>query len=805
MWRHYLAMALRVMAADRVYTFINLGGLATGLAAMALLFLHVGGQLGFEGWLPDHQRTYRIDGTETAPGRDPVRVARAPGPLRDALPRAVPGIEQIARLYDVQASVIRDGLPFAERIMAADPNFFSVIRLPFVAGDPERALADPAGIAISERASARYFGGADPIGRRLTLRLPQPRDFTVRAVFRTLPSDSHMDFDLVVPLAAYFGSASEAVKAIPESWGGSYFFTYARLASGADPGAIEASLPGFVDRNMPAWMKGAIKSAPHDYYHFRLIPLSEVHFDGGPVAAMKPGDSRAALLGLSAIALLILAVAAVNFANLAAARSTLRAREVALRKVLGARRRQILVQFGVEALLLVTLAGLVGVSLVELGRPWLAALLGAPPDTLAGRDWQMWAAIALVAAVTAIVSGLYPATIVARIRPAVILASGRLRFPGGGLRQGLVIGQFAVSTALIAIAIVMTLQMRFADRADLGFDREGLLIVRAPADLDQPERMRAFAEAARRLPGIQGAALSSAVPSDESEDNLSVLLPGSAKPVQVGVHRVSPDFFATYKVRLLAGRAPPAERSGAELAPVVVNAAALPRLGLGDPAGAIGRILRTGTSRFEVAGVAANVRFRSLREGIRDEIYRVEATPGGIVSLRLDPAQRQAARAAVERLWRARFPEAPFAGRLLEDSLESLYGAERRQVRLVILFSSIAILLSCLGLFAMAAFSAQQRQREIAIRKLLGARSADIARLLLLHFAWPVLLANAIAWPAAWLVLRHWLDGFAYRVELPISAFLAASVAALAIALVAVAGQALSSARLRPAAILRAA
>jgi putative ABC transport system permease protein len=803
---HYLTMSLRSLGRERFLSAINLLGLATGLASIILIFLHVTSEYSYDRWIPGHERLYRIDTVETVPGQKPVEIAAAPGPIRDALIKDFPGIEDISRAYAAPLTVEHDGRPFAEQVLVADPNFFTLLRLPFESGDGARALRTPVSVALSARAAARYFGDSDPVGQRLAILTPERRDFVVSAVFETIPHNSHMKFDIVIPHGGYFPLADEETRSIPESWAGAYFHTYARLKPGADVAAIERGLPAFVDRSLPQWLTGLLKTAPHDFFQFRFVPLRDVHFEGAPVGAMKPPASRTTVLALLLVALLILLIAAINFANLSAARSTLRAREVALRKTVGARGRQIFLQFLVEALTLTAIAALLAVALAEIALPWLAGLLGLERGAAIPSGWILWAMLAGAVVLTALGSGLYPSLLAARIRPAAIFGR-RAAGPGGGsLRGALVVGQFAISIALIATTIVIVMQTRFAGTSDLGFDRRDMLVVRAPAGPEGAALAAAFRDEAARHPDVLSAASSSAVPSDPSEDNISISRPGSAKPVQLGYHRVDPNFFRTYGVRALSGRTDSLRRAGAgaeDSGSAVVNRAALGLLGFDAPDQALGQVVRAGSKAFTIVGVVPDMHFRSLHQPVRQEIYVLDDAPGTAVSIRFRTADLPAFTAAIDGMWKRRIPGHAVQREFLDDSLDSLYERERSQAALLSLFSAVAILISCLGLVAMAAFTVQRRTREIALRKVLGARSRDILRLLLWQFLRPVVLANLLAWPAAFLIARNWLDRFAYRIDLPLSAFLLASLAAALIACAAVAAHSLRVARAKPAPALR--
>lgn len=806
MWLHYFKMCLRAMARQRFLSAINLLGLAVGLASVILISVHVAAELSYDAWLPRQERLYRIDTVETVPGQAPNEIALAPGPMREALLRSFPQIEAVTRAYSAPLTIVRDGRPFAEDVLVADPDFFRIIALPFRSGDPDRALAEPSRVVLSERAALKYLGTADAVGRRLSITAPQPRDFVVGAVFRTLPRESHLKFDVVIPHAGYFPLAGPETVEIPASWGGAYFHTYARLRPGADLAAIERGLPDFVDRSLPQWLTGLLKTAPHDFYKFRFVALRNVHFDGAPIGAMKPPASRTTIVALSLVALLILAIAAINFANLSAARSTLRAREVALRKAVGARGLQILTQFLVEAIILVMVAALLAVAASELALPWVAGLLGLQRAVLPG-DPALWALLAAAALATALASGLYPSVVAARIRPAALFNRGSARRAGGRVRSALVVVQFAISIALIATTAVILLQTRFARDRDLGFDPGRMLIVRAPEGPEGPVLAAAFRDEVARRPDVAAAALSSAVPSDPSEDNISIDRAGSVKPVQLGYHRVDSLFFSTYGVKPLAGRGRATGRSATDEAhaafPAVVNEAALRPLGFPTAERAVGEILRSGGKSYTIVGVVPDLHFRSLHRPVRPEIYRLDDLPGTAVSIRYRTADLRGFLAAIDSIWSRRVPGYAVEREFLDEALQAQYSAERVQAALLGLFAAVAILLSCLGLVAMAAFTVESRTREIALRKVLGARSSDILRLLLWQLLRPVVAANAIAWPVAYLVARKWLDQFAYRIDMPVSAFLLAGLAAALAAAGAVGLHVIKVARANPAAALQ--
>lgn len=790
-----MRFALRVLARDRFFSIVNLLGLAVGLACVAFILLHVRNELSYDRWLPNSENLYRIDTRETVPGGEPVRIAAAPGPLAEALKRQFPQVEAISRAHRVKTSIVREGRPHPASLLVADPNFFGLIGLPFAAGSAEEALRTNGSAAISRSAAFRFFGTDKAVGMRLTALVPESRDYVVGAVFEDIKDNSHLDFDMVVPFDSYFGANSSDIMAIPDSWAGAYFHTYARLRDGADPADIEAGLPALVDRLLPQWMTGLLKSAPHDFYRFSLVPVRDVHFDGAEVDSMKPPASRDGMIAISFAALLILLIACVNFANLTMARSTLRDREVALRKILGARRYQIFRQFVGESVLVAAIAGLLAMALVELTIPVLSPYFGLPAGALAEAHGELALGIGILLLLTAFGSSLYSSMIVSAIRPGSTLSGSGAGGAGKSIRKALVVLQFAVSIGLIATTLVMVAQTRFARSASLGFDPANMILLRVP---EKPDRAG--------HPNVIGVAVSSAVPTDQSEDNISVRVPASPKPVQLGIHQVDSGFFDTYKVAAIAGRTSSRQAAGnasGQAAPVVVNRSALATLGYRDPGEAIGQILHADSTARVIVGVVPDVHFRSLHQTVRPELYRLNDDAGGVISLRHDGADLAALLTFVDRVWRERIPDVAIDRAFLDDRIASLYEKERRQAALLSVFAIVAVALSCLGLVAMAAFSVQRRTREIAIRKVLGARTSDIVRLLLWEFTRPVVLANLIAWPVAYYAVRTWLDQFAYRIDLPAWPFLLSGLAALLVAFVAVGGHTLQVARTSPALALR--
>ncbi len=775
--------------------------------------------MSYDSWLVNSGNIFRVDTAEMYPGRAPLLIARAPGPMRQALLADFAQIEDIARAHLTSISVVENGRAFNERVLVADRNFFELIALPFIEGEAQGALANTTSVALSRRMAEKLFGTSGAVGKSLTLLAPEAKDFKVAAVFETLPSNSHMAFDIVIPIDSFFARRQDsATPSIPDQWGGAYFYTYLRLIDGTDATALQAALPAFVDKHLPTRIVEAIAGAPHDFYKFNLVPLRDIHFDGAPLAAMKPKGDIATVMAFAGIALLILAIGCINFTNLATARSMLRAREVALRKVVGAGRGQLIVQFLGEAFILTAIALILALGLVELALPHYNAFINKIIALDIGADPTILLGLLGLTVLVGLAAGLHPAFVMSAIRPATMLKSGPTSTAGHGrLRALLVLLQFAISIALITATLVIFQQTQFARNADLGFKTDEILIVHGPRGTGRDVVVGTLMDRLRAHPEVIAVAASSAVPSvlsEGSEANAPVFTLGGTKPILLGIQTVGTTFFQTYAVEPIAGRLFSEQISSDAMTPLfdgtqdergsaIINQSAVIRLGFAGADDAIGQVMRAGSVSLSIVGVVPDLHFRSLRQNVRPEFYVTSATPGSAISIRFRTDDVAKLLSFVDRVWTELVPDRAIRRTFLDDSLDALYAGDRERAVLLGAFAALAVIVSCLGLFAMASISAQRRTLEIGIRKVMGAGTVDITRLLIWQFCRPVLIANLVAGPVAWWFLRDWLNGFAYRTELTPLPFVAAGAIALLIASATVANHALHVARSKPVKALR--
>jgi putative ABC transport system permease protein len=826
MWRNYLTVSLRALTKNRTFAFINIFGLALGLAACLLLLLYVRYETSYDAWLPEAERIYQVQtfGTDPETGESFAYPA-VTRPVAEALAKYFPQIE-VSKFETDEAVVLQGGQALTvERAAAVDGGFFSIIQLPFLKGDPETALRDTDSVTLSRSEAIRLLGTPDALGRTITtVREGKKFDLRVTGIFEDLPKNSHMDINMI----RRFNSAEE--EDCP--WGCVNGSAYVKLKPGVDVGTINSQMPAWERRNVPKLdLAGTPLAATTDW---RLTNVRDIHL-GVAQDGDKPGNDMRTIVTFTIIALLILGMAVVNFVNLATARAGQRAREVAVRKVLGARKRQLMGQFLGESMLLVAISMLIALALVELTVPAFSALLDADFDIRYFGAGGIALPVIALTLIVGLAGGLYPAFQLARYRPAAVLKANKSTAApegSGRLRNLLVVAQFAVSIGLIACTAVVYHQTIFARTADPGYQREGLLTVSGLRNPEVGKVREALAREIAKVDGVTDVSATKIVPAEGPTFHTSATVPGRSGTVKLGWYSVEPSFFDTMRISIVAGRklsnahakdrmfvnfensdTAAVEAAAREIAArganIVVNQSAAKSLGFADPASAVGKQIgipafneEIGPVPATIVGVAKDTRFRSVRDPIEPIIYYDDGYYRYIVA-RFAAADPNAVMRGVEQAWRRLLPEVPFEASFAEEKLASLYGAEQARGTTFAGFAMLAVVIACLGLFGLAAFTAERRTKEIGIRKVFGARVRDIVRLLAWQFSKPVVIANLIAWPAAWWVMRDWLNGFDARIALTPAPFLLAGLLALLIALGTVAGHAIRVARTNPIHALR--
>ncbi|MEA3058184.1 MAG: putative transport system permease protein, partial [Sphingomonadales bacterium] len=613
-------------------------------------------------------------------------------------------------------------------------------------------------------------------------------------------------------------------------WGCQSGWVFLKLRPGTDVAKLQAQEPAWEKRNIPDEPNGGIRFNQGDDQDWHFVNLQDVHLGKAQGGTMTPGNDRRSIATFAIIAVLILGMAVVNFTNLATARASQRAREVALRKVLGATRRQLVVQFVAESILISAVAMLLALALVELlVRPFAAFLDADLALSYFGRGGILLPAVALTLLV-GVISGLYPAFFLSRFQPAQVLKANRsaAETPGSGrLRAALVVAQFAVSIGLIICTAVIYGQTVYARSVDPGYKRDHILQVDNMNRYQLLPKAEAIVEQMKRVPGVIAVGLTDIGVATDNSSNTGLIPPGANKMVTIGQYGVNEGFLDAMGLKLLAGRwfdrsrpmddmtfdfpiQKPQEIAYAQRGVnVVLNQYAAKKLGFKSPQDAIGKVVKselfetgTGMVNINIIGVVGDSRFRSVRTPIDPIMFQNQHKGPAemIIRYRGDPATVEA---AVERQWKQITNDVPFEAKFSEDIVRELYKAEDSRAKIFAAFSMLAVIIGCLGLFGLAAFTAERRTKEIGIRKVLGARTRDIVRLLVWQFSRPVIIANVIAWPVAWWMMRDWLNGFDQRISLTPIPFVVAAAVALGIAVATVVGHAVKVARANPIHALR--
>ena len=801
--RFALVSLYRALTRHRTHAALNIAGLAIGMAVAIMLGLYVRFETGFEDWLPDREQIYLVQTDVRTPDQPfSGRHHWTMGGLLDEIREDFPDTTG-TRIEPMGASVIENGVAVVEDLDRVDDSFFEVFDLPIVAGQGGGALSDPANVLLSQALAERYFGtAADAVGQSLTAMIDgETRSLRVVGVFADLPADSELEFTMLTRLPDAIDTPWWS------NWGSTSVQTFLRFDSAADAARFAEATDAFVDRRA-----GSTYEAPaSDQIGLHLLPITEWHLTP---EGREPDSRRQTVTVLGLVGVLTLLIAIVNYVNLATARAALRAREVAMRKVLGADRGSLIRQFLIEAIGVAALAGLVALVLVEVALPFVNAAGGTELSlSYLGQDGVILPLLALVLLI-GLVAGAYPAFVLSRYNAASVLASARS--PGGGragtrVRQVLVAAQFALAIAFMIGTGVLFAQGQHLRNADLGFDREGLLLIRSMSWVQDEGQRRAIRTRMTQLPSVRSASISDNVAGGSSSNNVDTFT--DARGTQLSMRRVAigPDFFETYGTKLLAGRflGPQFASDESEALEweeprnVVINTLLLRALGYDDPTDAIGKQIGHGAPPRTIVGVVDDMRFLSPREPIDPTYYTYYEDPGyGAMTLRFtgDP---QTTMDAAREAWIGVAGNLPFEAQTGVESLQNYYEEDDRAARLFAIGAGLAVLIGMVGLWGLASFNTARRTREIGIRKALGASRTDVVRLLIGQFLGPVLLANIIAWPLAWLATSRWLTGFSDRISLSPLFFIGASLIAVVIAVLTVLGQSLRASRAEPAWALR--
>ncbi|MDE2728564.1 MAG: ABC transporter permease [Gemmatimonadota bacterium] len=797
-----LTIALRHLGRNKGYALVNVLGLAVGMACSILIFLYVAYELSYDRYHAQADRIYRVVFNDNA------KTPRSVGPAMQA---DFPEVRDLLRMHPTTGTWVmkyEDRIYYERAVYWAESSLFDFFALPLVQGDPESALEAPYTVVISEDTARRYFGDEDPMGKTIDA----DNGFmllTVTGILENMPANTHFQADFFISLASGY---EEYGRWSRENWDSFFFYTYIMLAEGVSPADLAVKFPGFVDRHV-----GEQLQVRGGRYAFSLQPVTDIHLYSHLENEPGVNTDISYVYILSAMGLFILVIVCINYVNLSTAQFAHRVREIGMRKVLGASRLHLVRQYLGESVLLAVAALMIALLAVWLVSPWFDALTGMPASEgfLGHALW--WVALPAAAVFIGLLSGGYPAIRLSNFGAVPGLKegqSGRPVWPGWSTgtdsvltRKVLVVIQFAISIALIIGTGVLFSQISYIKNKHLGFDKEQVIAI--PSIAAVAYQYQSWKDELLRHSGVVDVSQGGYLPGLEgnigwvtSETAWRVEDPDQVKHDLQGII-VAAGYVETLGLELLAGRSfgGPLD-SQTESDKILLNETAMRLLGWDTPEEALGERVQFGIGMTQtVIGVVRDFHLRSLHLPIEPLVILYGR--GQLIAVRIQPGDTKSTLAFIEQAWTRHFPDFPFAFSFIDEDIDRLYRAEQRIGNVFAVFAVVGVLLACMGLFALVSYTVGRRTREIGIRKALGASVRRMLAVLSAEFVGLVLLANAIAWPAAWLIMSRWLESFAYRIQLGWEIFFFAGGVALLITVLTIGYHVTRTALANPAEVLR--
>ena len=792
MLKMYLKIAWRNLAKNKLYSLVNIGGLTIGIASCILIGLYISNELSYDRFHKNADRLVRATTEYTMSGAK-TQVGTTGSMAGPRLAAALPQVESYVRLRSFEPYVVRYGeKSFVEkRFVFADSTFFKMFTFPLVEGDPKTALDAPGKIVLSETMEKKYFGNEKAFGK--IVRVGGTRDYIVSGVAKDAPANSQIQFNF---LASY----SSLANANRPNWGVEIYTTYFLLHDEHDLPGLERNVASYMHQQKDLFLTG------NDYLIYHLEPITRVHLYS-PLAGLEPNGNITYIYILAAVALLILCIASVNYTNLATAQSVRRLPEIGIRKVMGSARRQLFWQFIGESLLLNCFAFLFAIWAAILLLPLFDQLVERTLDASILLNPVAIALMLLLYLIISLISGIYPAFILSNIKLIKVLKSG-FSFSGktGMLRRSLIVFQFMVSVFLIISTVIIFQQLSYIQHKNLGYNKDNVVVL--PVDNVIRGNYEQLKDAIKNVPNV----LSVSCGAEELtnvhwDDEVRTTTDASSAPVFVNATPTDIDFVKTMGLHIIAGSdftLPDFKQTDtvANRDPhtsYMINESLAKSLGW-TPEQAIGRTIYRSGNKGIVKAVVKDFHYAPLHETIGPLVIFLDPYYGHIFQayVKISGKDVPSTMKFLEAIWKERVPHRPFQFHFLDDNYNVVYHNEQQTAKIFSTFSSLAILLACLGLFALAAYSTVQRAKEIGIRKVLGADVLQIVMLIAGDFVKLVVIAALIAFPIAWLSMNSWLRSFAYRVNIGWWVFLIVGISATVIALLSISFQAIRAANMNP-------
>lgn len=804
MIKNYIKTAFRNFRKNKFYTAINIVGLAVGLATCLMIMLYVLDELSFDKYNKQAANIYRVD-NEIKFGGNHFDLAVGPALEGAAAVREIPGVIHYTRLQNHGSALVKKGREnVTETLMYADSTFFDVFTVPVIAGNPANVLRAPKTLIITEKIAKKYFNRTDVAGENLVFN--DSINYKIDAVIKNIPEQSHFNCDIFV-------AASENDDSRSDNWLSENWNTYIVLKPGTDPKKIVQELDRMTDRYIGPILKSAINQTMEEfkksgaYVRNSLTPLLDIHLHSNKTGELAGNSSAQYVYIFSAIAVLILLIACVNFMNLSTARSSNRAKEIGVRKVLGSLRTNLIHQFLTESLIVSFFSLILALAITLLLLPYFNSLAGKNISFFALLNPSMLLTLVLLMVIVGLLAGSYPALFLSAFQPIEVL-KGKLAkgFKGSILRNVLVVIQFWISIVLIVGTIVIYNQLRYIKNKDIGFNREQVLIVQNFGSLG--DKADLFKNEVKQISGVENITTTAYLPVDGYRSNDAFFTsPALNQQDAISMQRwnVDENYIPTLDIKIASGRNFSKEFLTDSMA-LVINEAAAKFLGTKDILNKklyeIDDIKTKKIREFHIVGVAKNFNFSSLRDVITPLALLFRNEKSGM-ALRIKSTTVNSVVEQIKSKWNNMVTSQPIDYQFMDDQFNNVYKTEQRTGQIFITFAVLAIVIACLGMFGLAAFASEQRTKEIGVRKVLGASVTNIATMLSKEFFKLVLIAAALAFPVAWWAMSKWLQEFAYRVSISWWIFLFALVLVLVITLLTVSFQAIKAALLNPVKSLR--
>jgi putative ABC transport system permease protein len=811
MIKNYFKVAFRNLWKNKGYSAINIFGLATGLATCLLITLYVTNELSYDKYLSNANRIYRINSDLRFGGGD-MHMTQTSDMMGQLLKKDYPQVEEYTRIYTSEGSkLIKKDNEFINEphVANVDSTFFSVFALPVIEGDIKTALNEPNTVVVTATTAKKYFGALNVLGKNIEVKNGNAfTPYKITAVINDIPHNSHFNFDFLF-----------SMKNVNYQWGqltSHNFHTYLLLKPGTDYKAFEKNLDQYTTKYVLPYAQQFIKVSSMEELkksgnnlQYSLMPLTDIHLHSDFTFEITPSGNIQYVYIFSAVALFILLLACINFMNLSTARSANRAKEVGIRKVLGTKRKTLIAQFLVESTVTAIIALVIAVAVAYFVLPLfntIAAKSLSITDLLSARILPF---LVLLPIVVGLLAGSYPALFLSGFKPIVVLkGNANTGFKKSNLRNVLVVFQFATSIMLIICTVVVYKQLDYIQNKKLGFNKDQVLIINDAYALDK--NVQAFKNDVLAMQGVSSGTISGFLPVSSSSRNDNTYskeaVMDTKNSIDMQTWRIDYDYIKTMGMEIVQGRNF-SKDFGSDSSALLITETTAKLLGYDNP---VGKMIYAPSNKQndnnlyprEIIGVVKDFHFESLRQKMGPLCMRLRNSTG-LASFKVSTADTKNLVAQIEAKWKTLAPGMPFSYRFLSDSFDDMYRSEQRAGSVAIVFAILAIVIACLGLFGLVTYMAEQRTKEIGIRKVLGATVGNVVTMLSKDFLILVGVAAILAFPVAWWAMHQWLSDFAYRIDISVWVFVFAGIAALLIALLTVSFQAVKAALSNPVKSLR--